>query len=1294
MKTGNQLRPRFRDKPWQYTYKTSSVGPGGRAVDILHDFYIPVLKLSVSYERVAGYFRSSSLAAASQGFSAFTAASGRMRMIVGADMDPYDVAAILEGDKKRMASMLERELEDIETWPDDVRRGVELLSWIVACGCLEVRVAFRVHAKTGDPLPFESCDDGYVHEKWGIFTDAHGNRIYMSGSLNESKHALLHNAENISLNADWWGETDRERINDATKTFDYFWNDQNPHIKVLPLPEAIRRRLIRIAKFTEHPTEIDGSTASPPAIDPPPAIERFKFALIKDGPKLPGGRYVGMETAPVKPWPHQEVVARRLIRTWPYSYLLCDEVGLGKTIEAGLAIRSLYLSGLVKRVLIAPPASLTQQWHREMASKFFLPFARVKSDGAIKHEYIFPLEESQSGLKMYEPDLCIVSTGLLSRKQRVPEIKAAEPFDIALVDEAHYARRKDAKNGQRSAPKYSHLFIAIRDHLKLKSKSLWLATATPMQLDWIEVFDLIHLTSRIAQFQEDPTITWSYYIILGKLIRNQHIKDHEWEFLRNTLKSVKVYDPLLWSFLENAVIDGRIRPAIKKWFDQGSIPKGRDLQNIQPFVFAAAPLSRVMLRHTRPLLEIYRKKGQLGANLAKRQIQPVPKITLNKQERIAYDNLEFYCRELTKQIETNNKNNKWKVSLGFYLSFLRLRLASSLFALRETLKRRKTRVIDTLEHLEPSKDFDEYMEPRDAVFGDHDDVDEEVIPALLKNRTRADLIWEKNELDKMLTPLEELNDTPCKMEKLLSVLEERRLQGNRIKQTVIFTRFYDTLTDIVNQLRAVDHAMLIGTYSGKGGKYLNPSNNQLLVANRDQIKHRFSRGDIDVLVCTDAAAEGLNLQTADYIINYDLPWNPMKVEQRIGRIDRIGQKHDRVQVLNLCYVDSAEQIVYDRLLNRLAQAIHVVGAQQISMLPVTEDEFSELADDTLKEEVLFKRAKERIKLQKQRTESMEIPAGDLYDIYSKLKQNQDANPSPVTLDDIWTTLVDSEYLRSLGCIVSTDNNVIQIRNFDHVSDKAAITVDQELYEQGATADEYTLHFASYGEPVFENILNAINQFDLPPCVKRISKYESNIGVELIAYAAACISAQGESEIRLITRYSDIQNLVLDEDRTLSDNELSEVHREFEKIKRNEFEATLSIDRLINENERAGKAHAALNLLVADSLFPVFNKNEQDNFRDDIRDKDKLIEERDDLIVSNLPTLELSKIRKYLLFDLSIPKTGDTTNLTLPISIIESAVNTACRLANSLEKKKSDLTIGKVKGRIRKELKDISSYDFS
>lgn len=184
----------LRSYPWRLSYRTSSMSSDGRPADILHDFYLPALRLSVRYDRVAGYFSSSSLAAASQGFSAFVGRQGRMRLITGADLDPEDVRAILAGDAQRLASCLNRVLEQPESWPENVRNGVTLLAWMVARGYLEVRVAFRLHRITGEPLPLDSVEDGYVHEKWLVMADEFGNRLYGSGSLNESRTALTLNA--------------------------------------------------------------------------------------------------------------------------------------------------------------------------------------------------------------------------------------------------------------------------------------------------------------------------------------------------------------------------------------------------------------------------------------------------------------------------------------------------------------------------------------------------------------------------------------------------------------------------------------------------------------------------------------------------------------------------------------------------------------------------------------------------------------------------------------------------------------------------------------------------------------------------------------------------------------------------------------------------------------------------------------------------------------------------------------------------------------------------------------------
>jgi hypothetical protein len=90
---------------------------------------------------------------------------------------------------------------------------------MMAHGHLDVRVAFRVHLATGAPIAVDSPEDGYVHMKWAIFTDAQGDRLYTSGSLNESRTALSLNAENIDVHCDWQGARDRQRVEEAAQEF-------------------------------------------------------------------------------------------------------------------------------------------------------------------------------------------------------------------------------------------------------------------------------------------------------------------------------------------------------------------------------------------------------------------------------------------------------------------------------------------------------------------------------------------------------------------------------------------------------------------------------------------------------------------------------------------------------------------------------------------------------------------------------------------------------------------------------------------------------------------------------------------------------------------------------------------------------------------------------------------------------------------------------------------------------------------------------------------------------------------
>ena len=140
--------------------------------------------------------------------------------------------------------------------------------------------------------------------------------------------------------------------------------------------------------------------------------------------------------------------------------------------------------------------------------------------------------------------------------------------------------------------------------------------------------------------------------------------------------------------------------------------------------------------------------------------------------------------------------------------------------------------------------------------------------------------------------------------------------------------------------------------------------------------------------------------------------------------------------------------------------------------------------------------------------------------------------------------------------------------------------------------------------------------------------------------------------------------------------------------RQDFDSTRSIGNIIEDNERAGTAHEVFNLLVADSMLPGLNFTMNDNFWQMISYMDGIIPERETLIAPDISTDLLRIIQDSLLFDISVPRAGDKTSPILPSYLIKSALDQACRVADSLREKKSELSIGKVKTRIQTEIKHI------
>ena len=174
--------------------------------------------------------------------------------------------------------------------------------------------------------------------------------------------------------------------------------------------------------------------------------------------------------------------------------------------------------------------------------------------------------------------------------------------------------------------------------------------------------------------------------------------------------------------------------------------------------------------------------------------------------------------------------------------------------------------------------------------------------------------------------LERIGGLPpdSKLASLKGVLAELRREGHG--QAMVFTQYTDTMDFLREELRRDAGAELM-CFSGRGGEI--PSTDGVWRRiGRDDAKRRFRDGEADILLCTDAAAEGLNFQFCGALINYDMPWNPMRVEQRIGRIDRLGQRHETIRIVNLHYEGTVETDVYRALRNRIGLFESVVGRLQ------------------------------------------------------------------------------------------------------------------------------------------------------------------------------------------------------------------------------------------------------------------------------------------------------------------------------------------------------------------------------
>ena len=310
-----------------------------------------------------------------------------------------------------------------------------------------------------------------------------------------------------------------------------------------------------------------------------------------------------------------------------------------------------------------------------------------------------------------------------------------------------------------------------------------------------------------------------------------------------------------------------------------------------------------------------------------------------------------------------------------------------------------------------------------------------------------------------------------KLDCLKRVLGELNEAG--FAQTMVFTQFTDTMDFLREALRGGTgpQAPLGGAgpqaprgeagprlmcFSGRGGEIPAPGGWRRI--GRDEAKRRFREGEADVLLCTDAAAEGLNFQFCGALVNYDMPWNPMRVEQRIGRIDRLGQAHPVIRIVNLHYEGTVETDVYRALRSRIGLFESVVGRLQpiLAQLP-----------RTIAGAVLSGAGRERLEragvTDAVERQAREAEAGG-FDLDAALDDDAtlpDRPPSPVTLDDL-DRVIRSPDLMPPG----TEVRPLAPREYGLLApgmgERLRVTTDPAWYEEHAESVELW----SPGNPLF------------------------------------------------------------------------------------------------------------------------------------------------------------------------------------------------------------------------------------
>ena len=800
-----------------------------------------------SYDRIAGYFSSSILEVAGEALESVT---GPIRVVCNSGLTREDVEAA-----KAAQAAMRREWCDSspERLGDAAKpRFRRLYEWLRS-GKVEIRV-----------LPDDAF--GLIHGKAGVVTLADGRHTSFLGSANETGAAFHLNYELI------WEDDAPEAVAWVQEEFEALWS--SPHavrladFVIQDMERLSRRELVEeVSRWREEP--------DPASVVVEASIYRKEVGL----------------------WEHQKHFVKLAFdaHRGPHGarFVLADQVGLGKTLQLAMAAQLMALVG-DGPVLVLAPKALLQQWQDELDALLGLPSALWDGHQWVDEHGVEHPGTGDESVRRCPRRVGIVSTGLITHGSAVADWLADMRFECVILDEAHRARRQRYRPGQAGSAQPNNLLRFVR-RISKRTKSLLLATATPVQLHPIEAFDLLEalaqgsdavLGSAGSRWRQ-PQASLDLLMEKTPLPTDFH---ERWDWLRNPLppRSEGAHFQILRRSLslsdEDAYAPGgavdRLRPSDRQRIDDGF---GR-------FVERHSPYLRSIVLRTREYLETTADPETGEPYLARVGVRlhgdaPTDAITLPPFLDDAYERAEEFCRLLGR-----------RANAGLFRTMLLRRIGSTIAAGRLTVGR----ILDGW----AERDGDEHED---------DEGGEDQLRALTDEERRV------------LLRLMQAMDANLEQDPKLAVVTRLLVDDGWLDRgCIVFSQYYDSIWWLAGQLTRELPDEAIGVYAGasrsgvmRGGVFARRQ--------RDELRDAVRRSEVRLLLGTDAASEGLNLQRLGTLINLDLPWNPSRLEQRKGRIQRIGQVRSEVDVFNMRYAGTVEDRVHELLSERLESISRLFG---------------------------------------------------------------------------------------------------------------------------------------------------------------------------------------------------------------------------------------------------------------------------------------------------------------------------------------------------------------------------------